>query len=272
MENNFYLFLNLSPDSPEEEIKLAINSRIRKAQAEVNNPNPVISKRAQSEIQELFEIRKILLTPAERKKYNEKLKTSQTINTIKKIPEKKETVIHSIALLIDTSWSMDGKKIEDAKEAQISFLDTINIHDNEVGLLTFGNTVECIEPLTRDREKLIKRIKTIKANGSTPLMEAFVKTDSEIMKHKKGSAVIVVATDGSPTDADEEKIVTYCEQLKSNGTRIITIGIGDDVNAGFLQKLATGKDDYHYAQASFELKNIYRNVVAGLSVYKKKQG
>jgi len=81
---------------------------------------------------------------------------------------------------------------------------------------------------------------------------------------------MVIATDGQPTDTSEEDILEYANPIKKRGVWIITIGIGKDVNEDFLKKLASSPEDYHFAKASFELKNIYKEVANVLALPEKR--
>ncbi len=167
---------------------------------------------------------------------------------------------YSVFLLLDVSGSMSGNKIEDAKEALIHFLTSIDFEENEVGVITFGEGVQRY-PLTRDRVSLEKTIKSLFANGGTPMLAA-IQTSYEELKDKLNS-VMVIATDGQPNEPVVE-IIRYSNFVKENDIRIITIGIGSDVNENFLKELASSPEDYHFAKASFELKRIYKEVASDL--------
>lgn len=98
------------------------------------------------------------------------------------------------------------------------------------------------------------------------MMDAIKTAYEEILMDGRTSPVMVIATDGQPTDASEEEILEYATPIKWDGIPIITIGIGNDVNEDFLKRLASTNKDYHFAKASFELKEIYKKVASGLAV------
>ena len=175
---------------------------------------------------------------------------------------------YSIVLLLDISGSMAGVKIKDAKEALFHFLRSINLPGNEVGLVAFGERIKTCE-LSQDRIYLETRIKTFEADGETPMMKA-IKAAYENLLKRKANPVMVIATDGQPTDAPEEEILEYATSIKKKGAWIITIGIGKDVNENFLKGLASSSEDYHFAKASFELKKIYKKVADALALPEKR--
>lgn len=175
---------------------------------------------------------------------------------------------HAIALLLDVSGSMYGMKIEDAKEALIHFLVSISLVENEVGLVAFGDIITTSE-MSQNLNYLETKIKNFEASGETPMMRA-IKVTYEKLLEKKASPVMVIATDGQPTDTSEEDILEYANPINKRGVWIITIGIGKDVNKDFLKKLASSPADYHFAKASFELKNIYKEVANVLALPEKR--
>lgn len=172
-------------------------------------------------------------------------------------PEVEKHPKYTITLLLDISGSMAGKKIGDAKQAIVEFLRRNDLEGSEVGLVTFGAAVKTYE-LNYEPSFLEENIRHLEAGGETPMMRA-IGTAYEIMKDKS-NRVMVIATDGHPKDAKEGEILEYASSLKRKGLRIITIGIGEDVNKEFLLSLASSREEYHFAAESFELKRIYKKV------------
>lgn len=175
---------------------------------------------------------------------------------------------NSIVLLLDISASMYGKKIKDAKEALVHFLKSINLTENEVGLVAFGERIR-MSKMSQDHIHLETKINSFGADGGTPIRNA-IKTAYEDILKEKTSPVMVIATDGQPTDSSEEELLEYAIPIKRRGVRIITIGIGEDVNDKFLKRLASSREDYHFAKASFELKKIYEKVAEALALPEKR--
>ena len=82
----------------------------------------------------------------------------------------KSRVPLNISLVIDRSGSMNGEKMEQAKDAAIQALSLLNARDI-VSVVIFDQTVEVLVPATKmtDRESVVAKIKTITARGSTAL-------------------------------------------------------------------------------------------------------
>jgi uncharacterized protein YegL len=168
-----------------------------------------------------------------------------------------------IVLLVDISSSMDGLKLKDAQKSLLNFLEKINEFEYAIKLVTFGNVVEHTI-LGVNKIDLESKIKSLEADGSTPLLEALQRANGFLTNQT--NPVIVLVTDGQPTDASENEIIGYATLMKTKDIRMIVIGVGEDVNQNFLKKLASSNSDYHFAKESLELKKIYEEVAETLSL------
>src|SRR5712692_4141784 len=96
-------------------------------------------------------------------------------------------------IVIDTSTSMAGQKIELAKRGAEEYAKKIP-PGNRVSIVTFSDTVR-----TYPETDLSKVLPTIKAAGLTALYSALQST-FEIAKKSSGPGWILLLTDGEPTD------------------------------------------------------------------------
>lgn len=67
---NYYEILGIKPECDSQIVREAINSKIRKLQAQINSPDIKSRESAENEMSVLVEARKILLDPDKRKQYN----------------------------------------------------------------------------------------------------------------------------------------------------------------------------------------------------------
>lgn len=276
-EKNYYEILGINPDSDDEIIRKSISLKIREIQTYINSLESHIREKAENEMKILLEARTILLNTDRREEYDQRLSRTGLLKIKEaKISFKKEEKIvgvktqeaFSLSLLIDTSGSMYGEKINHAKNALISFLNRVNLTKNEVGIIEFGDNVRIIHKLSHNYKILCKSINKLRADGTTPLLEALILGYENMLMKSKGAPVFVIATDGHP-DESKEKILEYASKIKEKEVRIITIGIGNDVDNKFLKKLASFDKDYHFAQESFELESIYKTIATGLAIIKQ---
>jgi len=150
------------------------------------------------------------------------------------VPEKVTTArgFHYV-LLVDTSGSMEGFKIELARKGALELLNRIP-EGNKVSVLSFGERVnllaEAVNPTDASRA-----IQDLTAEGSTPLYSALLTAISLIKKYEMPSYIILL-TDGNPTD------VTVLDNYKNlefpSNVKAIAYGIGDDYNEVLLRLLA----------------------------------
>ena len=114
----------------------------------------------------------------------------------------------SVIMLLDTSGSMNGKKLASAKEAAISAVQGMP-PDMEIGLM--GYSGGCSQqfpllPFTRDQKKLIDGINSLGAGGGTPMSPALHQAEKAILAFGKGSnGRIILLCDGQ-NDCSENPI------------------------------------------------------------------
>ena len=162
-------------------------------------------------------------------------------------PEKQaqtNKIRREVTLVIDRSGSMNGEKIEQAKEAALQVL--AGLEDGEMfNIIIYSNVVELFsqEPVAKnpENEKAARRyVKGIKANGGTNIHDALVETLHQ--KPTEGLLPIVLfLTDGLPTVGNTSEVAIREVAIKGNfhNRRIFTFGVGMDVNAPLLEKIAS---------------------------------
>jgi Ca-activated chloride channel family protein len=142
-----------------------------------------------------------------------------------------------IMLVLDVSGSMrfqdderDARsRLEVAKEEAIRFVEK---RDNDaIGLALFANDALSRVPLTMDRQLLKRVISEIELGFINPdgtLLFTGVLTAANRLKHSKAkSKVMILLTDGEPTDGDMSPQVVL-DIVKQLGIKVYTIGIGSD--------------------------------------------
>ncbi len=166
-----------------------------------------------------------------------------------------------VALLVDCSGSMYGRNIEEAKKAATAFVERTLGPNRQVAVVAFPGGLVC--PLTADLRKLKEAIHGLTPIGSTPLAEA-LGTARDLMKSRAGvQRVFVALTDGHPDDPDAAQGEAH--RIRSQGGRIVTIGVGQQVQPEFLRGLASRPDDYHFCSESVELQGTFINLATELA-------
>ena len=141
-----------------------------------------------------------------------------------------------VILIIDKSSSMEGKKMDLARAASIGVVQNLRPIDM-VGVLIFDNSFQWAVPVRRaeDRSLIARLISGITPDGGTQiapaLTEAFnrIKSINAVYKH------IVLLTDGISEEGDS---LSLSKEAAAGFVTISTVGLGQDVNRAYLEKVA----------------------------------
>ena len=168
----------------------------------------------------------------------------------------------TIVLCMDVSGSMAGEKEDMAKEALSEFVEEVAASAHRIGLVSFGGRVDVACNPTRDREEVLRGIRSLRAGGRTPFAGALRAAWKSVEQVASRSA-IVIASDGLPTDEPTESILALGRMVAATGTRIITVAIGEDADREFLSALATCPRDAFQSKPS-GLVLTYKKIASGL--------
>lgn len=187
-----------------------------------------------------------------------KAKKEIKIKKGEKIHQNKRQNPIDFMLLLDTSGSMYGRALSEAKKACNSLLEEmINFDIHHMGLITFDSTAHKLSGLSKDKEKLKSYISDISASGGTNMVSALQFAYDELNKSKREKVVIIV-TDGYPDSMAET--LNFAAKLKFADMRIIAIGVGSGIEYDFLKHLA-GMDDAYKLDNMSELRNTFKEVI-----------
>ena len=152
-----------------------------------------------------------------------------------------------ISLLLDTSGSMTGSKIEAARAAAIQFVNGLKA-DDRLALTTFNDDILQLSDFSTDHASTKNLIASINAkdNGGTCLYDAAYEAVQKIAALPYGRRAVILLTDGK----DETLAGGPCSKLTiddviglaSEGNirvPIFTIALGNNVDEAGLTRLAT---------------------------------
>jgi Ca-activated chloride channel family protein len=167
-----------------------------------------------------------------------------------------------VVFVFDTSGSMEGVKIEQARRALKSLLGNLNPKDR-FNIVTFASSVQSFRDGLADASKAnIDAARQfadgIKAVGGTNISEA-LSTALKITRSSPRPQQVVFMTDGQPT-VGETRVDPLLSQIKGQNdskARLFVFGVGTDVNARLLDTLAEdnhGASDYVLPKEDIEVK------------------
>jgi Ca-activated chloride channel family protein len=157
---------------------------------------------------------------------------------------KEQRLPRDMVFVLDTSGSMRGKRMEQARNALKYCLKSLQ-QDDRFGLINFATTVnkytEGLLPATTDElERARKWVEKLEATGGTAINDALAAALAMRSSDATRPFTLVFFTDGQPTigETDPEIILKNVAAKNTASTRIFTFGVGDDVNATMLDALA----------------------------------
>lgn len=179
-----------------------------------------------------------------------------------------------VVFILDTSGSMAGEKIEQARRALLFCLNNLNRKDR-FNVISFATTVRPFEDgLVSASEDNVANavdfVKRMKAVGGTNIEDAMV-TALDALRKSSRPAMVLFLTDGYPTvgETDIGKLVTRITDANDGkhdeACRVFTFGVGDEVNAPLLDRLTRGNGgaaDYVRPKEDIEVKvsNLYAKI------------
>ena len=166
----------------------------------------------------------------------------------------------NLNLVMDVSGSMDGNKMDYAKNSANDFLDIVNYNaGDKIEIISFNDGVEISQNFINDKELLKSCIYNLESYGSTAFYDsiytALVETNKQF-----GNKCIISFTDGidNRSKYSENDIINLSKQLS---IPIYIIGVGNEVETEKLQNLAieTG-GDYKFISDINDIGDIYKEI------------
>jgi Mg-chelatase subunit ChlD len=180
-------------------------------------------------------------------------------------------------LVIDRSGSMK-EEIAQAKAAAKQYVDiAANNSQNRIGVVTFSDTAAVAIGLTNNFASVKSAIDAISVNGGTCTQCGIDKANAEIQANGRSGIkkANILLTDGlankvsgnsstvSPSVAESAAIQSAKTGKTTSGTAIFSIGLGNEVNAKFLETIASetgGK--YYFSPTADQLSAVYQDIAS----------
>jgi len=176
-----------------------------------------------------------------------------------------EIAAKDVVFVFDTSGSMSGKKIDQARRALSSLLENLN-PDDRFNIITFSSDVkswkrQLVNANKSNLETARHWISDIKAIGGTDIDAALQGALGMMDSSTSHPQQIVFLTDGQPT-VGETNITRILQHVsdqngKTPQSRLFVFGVGYDVNTVLLDSLAQenrGSTDYVLPEEDIETK------------------
>lgn len=170
----------------------------------------------------------------------------------------------NIVLVVDTSGSMRGDKIEEAKAGLELFLSRL-LNEDRVAMITFSNTPEVVVPmgeLTQNRLQLQGAIQNIEVNGQTAMFDALREArrvlEADIEDRNRINAIVLLS-DGADT-AQTSTFEDVKNDFNETDISIFPIAYGEDAEKEVLQELADFSRTLLISGGTGDINKVFENL------------
>lgn len=175
----------------------------------------------------------------------------------------------NVALCIDTSGSMEGKAMDDARKAALAFVDALRPGDY-VSVVTFDSKAHLLVPAQRvdevGRDAMRKSVAAMKAEGTTGMAQGLQIAVQQVQSHYDTTRInrVVLLGDGVPND--EPPVRALAQAAAASQIAITTLGLGQDYDELLMGSLArTSNGRFHHVEDSNTLATFFGDELSRLA-------
>lgn len=181
-----------------------------------------------------------------------------------------------IVLVMDRSGSMDNdengiKKIEAAKDSLDIVADTFVTSadlENRLALVTYNENVTLDQSLTSNYNKVMEAVNSFSASGQTNISGALMNASNHLKSSADADAqkFIIIATDGIQNVGMP---IDFGIMSVGDDTTVFSVGIGSDVDAEVLKKIAEqsgNKEGKYYSSNVSDLTSVFTEIIEDILI------
>ncbi|NLI77404.1 MAG: VWA domain-containing protein [Candidatus Riflebacteria bacterium] len=169
----------------------------------------------------------------------------------------------NLAIVLDRSGSMQGEKLQHAKQAAIAAIDRLNREDI-VAVVAYDSDVRVLVPATKvtDKRSIFRAIEELEAGSNTALFAGVSKGAQEVRKffdHKRVNRIILLS-DGLANEgpSSPEDLGDLGASLGREGISVTTFGLGLGYNEDLMTQLAQRSEGNHaFIETPRELARVF---------------
>ncbi len=176
----------------------------------------------------------------------------------------------NIGLVIDRSGSMQGQKMEYARQAACYAVEQLLASDR-ISVTIYDDKIDTLVPSTyaTNKAQIIRQIERIYARNSTALHAGWVQGGIQVSAHLNSEHLnrVILLSDGLANrgETNPDVIASDVHGLAKRGVSTSTMGVGDDYNEDLLEAMArSGDGNYYYIRSPQQLPNIFAQELQGL--------
>ena len=135
-----------------------------------------------------------------------------------------ERVPVSLGIALDTSGSMDGRRMDAARDALDRFLYDLLEPNDEIFLREFNYTPELLQDWTVDRDRLSRAIRNIRPDGGTAMYDAVAESVPQLTGGQHRKKALLIISDGNDTNSETD-IRSLRQLIRESEALVYAIGI-----------------------------------------------
>jgi Ca-activated chloride channel family protein len=291
VEKDYYAILGLSSTANAQEIKKAYRRLARRY-----HPDTGAAEEDAAHFREIQEAYDVLADPEQRKAYDRWremegldqepaliLRATPSHQTLSCLGEEQAFYILveimpsseikgrrpplNLCLVLDRSTSMQGERLQNAKNAASYIIDRLG-EDDIFSLVTFSDKAETVLSGHQRLDKAMAKsvASTIASGGGTEILQGLLAGLNEIEKDRLPNSInhLILLTDGQ-TYGDEEGCLEQAEIARRRQISITTLGLGADWNDELLDQLAARSGGTSaYIDSPTKIIEVFRDKIRSL--------
>ena len=142
-------------------------------------------------------------------------------------------------LVLDTSGSMSGTPLEDAKTAATEFVDLLDMDIDRVGLIQFEDTARTLNRFSVSRDSVALGISRMRSGSATNMGEGLTQAYTMIQETSIPSnavRVLLLLSDGVPNVGPDPE--PLAQQIRDAGFQFVAVALGQ-ADTSYLSGLVT---------------------------------
>lgn len=193
-----------------------------------------------------------------------------------------------LVLALDRSGSMRSESsnppepFETVKKTAVDFVRNLSSSD-KVSVISFGDDARIEKSLSSNKNDIVSSIQNLSLSTTTDentnIFSALEKAKEELgslSPRDENKRAIILLTDGVPNLPKDPNFSSYpissaqniSKEINSQNITIYTIGLGKNINEGFLLSISSNDQSYFTSPTKYTLSSIYEKISSNLCVKK----
>lgn len=178
----------------------------------------------------------------------------------------------AIGVALDRSGSMDGKPLEEAKDASKMLVDELEA-DDRLALVAFDHYAQIVLGMNKalSARKMKKQISKLQSGGYTDLHSGWLETCRQLVLPAADgkSKRVIILSDGETNSGltCEKSICEQVQEWRSQGVSTSAVGLGLSYNENLLSAIATaGGGNFSHAESADAIEPFFAAEFQGLAL------